>query len=218
MNNSELTVELLGYYGGDLTHALSAWTSTSRELTPEKIKRIPALLKQLVAGSDGNSHKTPFEKSSLHFMVRTDIATHIQILKHRVGTSLNAESARYKELKEDNYYIPDDFPPEWKEILAKHTEEGLRLYHACLDDLIKNHGFTKARAKESARYFRGYNTIIAADIMFNFSSFIHFLGLRHKRSAQDEIKRISGEMLKLVIGIDDFKYSLQAFGLIPPTG
>jgi hypothetical protein len=34
MNN---IVELLGHYGNDLTHACSAWTSTSRELTDEKI-------------------------------------------------------------------------------------------------------------------------------------------------------------------------------------
>jgi len=40
-------VELLGYYGDDLTHACSAWTSTSRELTPEKIERVPKLLTML---------------------------------------------------------------------------------------------------------------------------------------------------------------------------
>ena len=33
MNNH---VELVGTYGGDETHCLSAWTSTSRELTDEK--------------------------------------------------------------------------------------------------------------------------------------------------------------------------------------
>ena len=32
-------VELVGWYGGDETHALSAWTSTSRELTEEKQMR-----------------------------------------------------------------------------------------------------------------------------------------------------------------------------------
>lgn len=34
MKNS---VELLGYYGSDEVHAQSAWTSTSRELTEDKI-------------------------------------------------------------------------------------------------------------------------------------------------------------------------------------
>jgi hypothetical protein len=40
-------VELLGYYGDDLIHACSAWTSTSRELTAEKLERIPKLLTML---------------------------------------------------------------------------------------------------------------------------------------------------------------------------
>lgn len=35
MNNEnwggDNTVEMIGHYGGDETHALSAWTSTSRE-------------------------------------------------------------------------------------------------------------------------------------------------------------------------------------------
>jgi hypothetical protein len=41
MKNS---VELLGYYGSDQVHAQSAWTSTSRELTEDKISRVPKLL------------------------------------------------------------------------------------------------------------------------------------------------------------------------------
>jgi len=82
-------IELIGLYGNDESHANSAWTSTSRELTEEKKKRIPALLKMLVTGSDGNSHGTPFEKSSLHFLVTADIASHIHCLKHRIGVSIN---------------------------------------------------------------------------------------------------------------------------------
>ena len=53
-------VELLGYYGSDTIIAQSAWTSTSRDLSDDKIKRIPQLLKMLA--QDG--HHTPFEKSS----------------------------------------------------------------------------------------------------------------------------------------------------------
>jgi len=34
--SNENKVELIGTYGGDETHALSAWTSTSRDLTEEK--------------------------------------------------------------------------------------------------------------------------------------------------------------------------------------
>jgi len=106
MNN---IVELLGHYGDDLTHACSAWTSTSRELNDEKISRVPKLLTMLA--SEG--HHTPFEKSGLHFLVTVDQATHIHLLKHRIGVSINGESARYKELKEDKMYIPYDWSNIW---------------------------------------------------------------------------------------------------------
>jgi hypothetical protein len=47
MSFQDNKIELIGWYGGDETHALSAWTSTSRELTAEKHGRIPALLRML---------------------------------------------------------------------------------------------------------------------------------------------------------------------------
>ena len=205
-------VELLGHYGSDDTHACSAWTSTSRELTQEKINRIPKLLKFLAE----NKHETPFEKSGLHFLVDTDIASHIHLLKHRIGVSINAESARYKELREDKILIPEDLPMEWMRELAAFSKEGLRMYHECIEELTNKYNFTRNRAKEVARYFRTYNTQITADVMFNFRSFAHFLGLRNKPNAQKEIRDIAEEMLNLVRDIDEdpFVLSLKGFGLI----
>ena len=211
MNNTN-TVELIGHYGSDQTHACSAWTSTSREITEDKRKRIPALLTMLAQ----NGHHTPFEKSSLHFLVKTDIASHIHLLKHRIGVSINAESARYKELKEDSYYTPMDWPYEWVDELHKYTEQGLDLYHKCIDSLTSRYGVDRKRAKESARFFRTYNTQIVADVMFNFRSFVHFLNLRNKPDAQLEIKEIAQQMLSQVTNIDGkpFKHTLEAFKLI----
>lgn len=208
MTNS---VKLIGYYGSDETHACSAWTSTTREITEEKKKRIPQLLKMLAE----NGHHTPFEKSSLHFLVTSDIASHIHLLKHRIGVSINAESARYKELKEDNFYIPEDWSPYWVNRLKQYTEEGLKLYHECIESLVNDLKFDRKRAKESARYFRTYNTQIDCDIMFNWRSFYHFLSLRNKPDAQKEIKEIAAEMLKLVKNIESnsFKYTIEAFEL-----
>ena len=79
-------VELLGYYGSDETIACSAWTSTSRNLTEKKKARIGKLINML--WSEG--HETPFEKGIVHFLVDTEIASHIHLLKHRIS-SLNAE-------------------------------------------------------------------------------------------------------------------------------
>lgn len=206
MNN---TVELIGYYGSDEVIACSAWTSTSRNLTEEKRGRIEGLINMLWS----NGHETPFEKGIVHFLVNTDIATHIHLLKHRIS-SINAESARYKELKEDKYYIPYDWPIEWIDKLEDYTNQGLKLYHQCLDSLTKNYGVDRKRAKETARFFRSYNTQIEADIMFNMRSFANFIKLRDSEHAQKEIRDIAQQMVQAVKSIENrpFKYTLKAIG------
>ncbi|NBX97570.1 hypothetical protein EBQ81_01735 [bacterium] len=59
----------------------------------------------------------------------------------------------------------------------------MRLYHDCIKDLTENYGVDRKRAKESARFFRGYNTQITADVSFNWRSFYHFQSLRNKPNA-----------------------------------
>lgn len=202
-------VELIGYYGSDETHALSAWTSTSRDLTEDKKNRIPKLLKMLAE----NGHETPFEKSSIHFLVTTDIASHIHLVKHRIGVSINAESARYKELKEDKYYVPVDWDLEEQEVYVEHMEACLQRYHATLERLVQK-GVSRKRAKESARLYLPYGNQITADVMFNFRSFVHFLRLRYSEHAQLEIRDIAKQMLDLIVSTEAFPATLDAFGLM----
>ena len=201
-------VELIGFYGSDESHALSAWTSTSRELTEDKKNRIPQLLKMLAE----NGHETPFEKSSLHFLVTSDVSAHIHLIKHRVAVSVNAESARYKELKEDKYYVPMDWPQGEQELYIEHMESSLQKYHATLDRLIQG-GMSRKRAKESARLYLPYGNQITADVMFNFRSFVHFLRLRYSEHAQVEIRDIAKQMLDLVVSTGAFPSTMEAFGL-----
>ncbi len=213
------TVQLLGYYGSDTIIACSAWTSTSRELSEEKKQRIPKLIKDLWS----NGHETPFEKATVHFLVNCDIASHIHLLKHRIS-SINAESARYKELKEDKFYIPQDWTVKeegknvsnsilnaWAFTLKEYTEKGNELYHQCLEDLTPVLG--RKRAKESARYFKTYNSQIQADVMFNMRSFANFLKLRNSEHAQVEIREIAQEMLELVKNIEGnpFEHTLKVW-------
>ena len=200
-------VELIGIYGSDETHALSAWTSTSRDLTEEKSNRIPSLLKMLAE----NEHHTVFEKSSLHFLVTTELASHIHLLKHRIGTSINAESARYKELKDDKYYVPTDWDGEEQERYIEHMEGCLQRYHETLSRLVEK-GIPRKRAKESARFYLPYGNQITADVMFNFRSFAHFVKLRYSTHAQVEIRDLAERMLQQVIDLGVFKNTLEAFG------
>ena len=212
-------VELLGYYGDDTVHASSAWTSTSRNLSEEKVQRIPNLLKMLAT----EGHHTPFEKSSLHFLVDVDQATHIHLLKHRIGVSINGESARYKELKEDKTYLPED----WKQILIKDDVNGNtwytmletmstlsnKWYHQCLEELTPILG--RKRAKESARFFKTFNSQITMDVMFNWRSFYHFQKLRNDEHAQKEVRELAQQMLDLVKNIEGnpFQHTITAFNL-----
>lgn len=204
-------VQLLGYYGSDEVIACSAWTSTSRDLTDEKKDRIPKLIEHLwMAG-----HETPFEKGMVHFLVDTEIASHIHLLKHRIS-SMNGESARYKELKEDKMYLPEDwkgieyhaYEEDWYTVLQKFTKESNQLYHDCLRDLTPILG--RKRAKESARFFKTYNSQIEADISFNMRSFANFIKLRNSEHAQLEIREIAQQMWDLVSNIkgNPFKETL----------
>lgn len=237
------TCQLLGYYGGDKEHAMSAWTSTTRDYEKKK-ERMPQLLQMLAR----EGHHTPFEKSSLHFLVNTDIATHIHILKHRVGVAVNAESARYKEIREDKYYLPKDWDgvpferdakdgicymsngntylpadsvgeilygneKSWAAILEEFNNVANTLYHEALRQLTPVLG--RKRAKETARFFKTYNSQITSDVMFNWRSFAHFQKLRNSKHAQVEVREIAEEMLRLVKEIPDnpFKETIEAFEL-----
>lgn len=213
-------VELLGYYGSDQIIAQSAWTSTSRDLTPDKLARVS----KLVAHLWSLGHETPFEKATVHFLVDTDIASHIHLLKHR-HSSLNGESARYKELKEDKMYLPKDWGDilvdkkhhnmnyignqvaanhgeyTWYQALHDYAQLGNKLYHKAVEDLEPILG--RKRAKESARFFKTYNSQIQADVTFNLRSFANFLRLRNSDHAQLEIRQIAQQMQDLVVGIED---------------
>ena len=199
------TVELIDFAGGDLNHALSAWTSTSRELDEEKLNRVGALLKYLAE----NKHETPFEKSYIQFLVKCDIATHIHILKHRIGVSVNGQSARYRELSEDNFLIPNDWPKVEQIKLAVHIKESFKKYH----DTVKNleaAGLPRARAKESARFYLPYGIQLYTDVSFNLRSFAHFINLRLDNHAQKEVRDVARKMLMLASSIPNFELSLEA--------
>lgn len=240
---SQNTVELIGHYGSDEIIACSAWTSTSRELTDDKRQRVGDLINMLWS----NRHETPFEKATVHFLMNTDIASHIHLLKHRIS-SLNAESARYKELKEDKHLLPQDWDgidvlldwdnakdehgfrlgvpfkcaeiKDWNDMLGWYTRLGNFLYHSAVKDLEPHLG--RKRAKESARFFKTYNSQIQADVMFNMRSFANFIKLRYSPHSQLEIREIAATMLDLVQNIDGnpFMHTIAAWrnaGTIPST-
>jgi len=220
-------VELIGWYGGDRAIARAAWTSTQIDVDKKSDEQVRDLLvNKLWNNESGKPHRTPFERGIVEFNITCDVASHIHLIKHR-HANVNGESARYKELKEDKYYLPKDWTDakisdsfeslntasdDWYERLKEYTEEGNRLYHECLKDLTPILG--RKRAKESARFFKTYNSQITLSVMMNMSCFHNFYTLRVDDAAQLEIKEIAEQMLMCVKNIpnDPFKYTLEAFG------
>jgi flavin-dependent thymidylate synthase len=225
------TVELIGWYGGDRAIARAAWTSTQTDVDAKTDAQVRDLLvNKLWNNGTGKPHRTPFERGIVEFNVTCCVASHIHIVKHR-HANVNGESARYKELKEDKYYLPEDWigihpsqdigsedslwattEQSWIDILREYTKIGNDLYHQCLKDLTPVLG--RKRAKESARYFKTYNSQITLSVMMNMSCFENFLKLRLDDAAQLEIREIAAKMLESVKNIDGqpFKYTLEAWG------
>ena len=240
------SVELLDYMGGDNLHSLAAWSSTFLEFgvdIPDNIEnRVDILVNHILNNGKkkrsvedllnylaSNEHTSPFRFSSFVFGMTTDIATHIQKLKHKVILEAeNGESARYKELKEDKFYLPEDWKDikvsasgicfdfnadNWYDVLKNNTVKQNVLYHECLKDLILV--LDKKRAKERARYFKTYNSQINTLNKFSFDGVVQFAYKRNTEHAQKEVAFVAQEMINCIKNIPNnpFKYSLEAFKL-----
>lgn len=239
MNNHENSVVLITYVGSDNLHAVNAWASTFLELgvdLPDNInERVDVLAEaiqaqgarkrsvpQLLSYLAKHGHTSPFRASSLIFAMTVELATHVQLLTHTVAIKhTNAESARYKELMEDKYYLPQDWldygirGKAFYEALEEHTKQGNELYHGAIAALTEA-GMSKQRAKETARYFKGYNSQLNAVRSMSFDGLMQLWQKRGEHSpSQREIARVVEDMVQAVRDIpgNPFKHSLAAFGV-----
>lgn len=201
-------VELVAIHGDDITPAEAAWYSTAKEVTEARKKRVPAMLEMLAT----ENHTVPFEHTLVSFRVTSEIASHIHMLKHRIGVSISSQSQRYMELREDLFYVPEDWPWAMREDLKHHVKQSFEMYHDTIKELERL-GYDRKRAKESARFYLPYATQIRYRITFNLLSFVHFLRLRNTIDAQDEIHAIAAEMLRLVKESGQFENALKAWGM-----
>ena len=94
--------------------------------------------------------------------------------------------------------------------MEEFSVETNRLYHLAIKDLENQLG--RKRAKETARYFKMYNSQIQSDVSFNMRSFANFLKLRYSDNAQNEIEDIARQMLVLVKQTLKFEHTLKAWG------
>jgi flavin-dependent thymidylate synthase len=225
-------VELISWHNGDRGIARAAWTSTNIDVDSKTDLQIEDLIvNKLWNNGTGKPHKTPFERGIVEFNITCEQASHIHMIKHRLA-NINGESARYKELKEDKFYLPEDwweirvtpdvkddleYPQEeymdWFHALELYTELGNKLYHKALAQLTPILG--RKRAKESARFFKTMNSQLTLSVMMNMSCFQNFVTLRADDAAQKEIHEIADMMVEAVENIEGnpFKHTLKAFGI-----
>ena len=231
-------VVLMDYMGSDKSHALAAWASTFLDLElkmPDDPKlRVDEIVDYILKKSSrmrtiedllsylaSEKHESPFRMSSFMFAATTDISTHIQKLKHAVVLEAeNAESAKYKELKEDKFYLPEDWKEygeigrKWYNNLKQASEATNEMYHECLSELTEA-GMSRKRAKESSRFFKMYNSQINSVNKLSFAGVMTFYDKRTVDFAQEEIKQVAAEMVQCIKNIpgNPFEYSLKAFAL-----
>jgi flavin-dependent thymidylate synthase len=209
------TVELLAVHGNDLDIACAAWASTGAELTEERRARVPAFLAQLAK----DRHTVPFEHAFVRFRVNVDMATHVHLLKHRIGVSVSSQSMRWAERREDRYYVPGDWPRGAGDALMEHAERSFGLYHAHVREMEAHYlaagmGPKQARdrAKETARYFLPMAVHVRSVVSMSFLAFANFLRLRLSTHAQPEIRDVAGAMLEHVWDSGQLCAALTAWG------
>lgn len=186
---SDMTVELLDHAGSDGAVAAAARVSTR---TSRQQGTNPDADSRLIDYLMRNRHGSPFEHSFLTYYVEAPIFVTRQMLKHRIGVSINEESGRYKEFR-PVFYCPADknrslvqvgppkdyrFNPasdgQWDDMRSA-VDAGLRNAW----DLYR-HLLALGLSREVARMHLPLSTFSSMQITFNARSLMHFLALRRE--------------------------------------
>lgn len=200
-------VELWNSMGDDQTVAASARVSLNRELasltdhSDKQAERDRGLINRLMR----DRHTSPFESVVFQWRVRAPIFTARQWFRHRFS-SLNEESGRYVELK-DEFYVPTqlrarvgkamdyqyvDLEPAQNAEFVSRIEELYRQARGLYEDML-----AAGVAREHARMVlpvAQYTTFIWT---VNALSLMNFLYLRNSPHAQAEI-RVYAEVMESV--------------------
>lgn len=145
-----------------------------------------------------NLHTSPFEMVEFKFRARAPLVTWWQWARHRVW-SFNAQSGRYTEFEESDFYIPDvwrkqsasnkqasegqvdaETNQQLTDKLIQHYTHGYQLYEQALETGV---------SKEMARLFLpGFSVYYTWVMKVDAHNLMHFLKLRMAPDAQYEIR------------------------------
>lgn len=193
-------VRLVDMMGDDYAAVKAARVSYGQGLkTPERDK---ALIMYLME----HGHETPFEHIVFTFHVKAPLFVARQWFRHRIG-SFNEISQRYTEIKEEEFYIPENIRinvPEdrqkaivvddtellekVKEAMVKTFEEAYHTYKELLNMGV---------ARELARVVLPLSTYTQFYWTVNARSLMNFLSLRADSHAQWEIEQYAIAIAKM---------------------
>lgn len=185
-------VRLVDAMGDDYTAVRAARVSYGQGLkTPERDKGLIMYLME-------HKHETPFEHIVFTFHVKAPIFVARQWFRHRIG-SFNEISQRYTEIKEEEFYLPENIrvnvPEDRQKAVEIHDERLLNLVREKLNDTFENlyrlykELLELGVARELARIVLPLSTYTQFYWTVNARSLMNFLNLRADSHAQWEIQR-----------------------------
>lgn len=212
-----MKVDLIQIWGDDLTVVNSARVSfgkTKTVLDDKDIKLIKYMAK--------HNHVSVFEHCGVTFRLEIPIFIARQLMRHR-SHSFNEISGRYVEF-EDEFFVPSKFRQQDENLKqgSKSEEDSnldndqiLDIYNFSLEQSYNNYKklLELGVCKEQARALLPLALMTQLYATCNLRSLVHFLMLRLDSHSQKEIRDVALEMLRLVKETDNFKYTLEAYGL-----
>lgn len=188
-------VRVLGVMGSDLDIVNAARVSFAKA-SMEYGNTEDGILRYLLV----NHHGTPFEHTFLKFHIKAPIFVFREWHRHRIGFSINEESARYTQLEDEFYYPQGAF---WRQQVGR---PGAYRYEPITDDdaidaysRLMGHVYRRAYityeqlleegvAKEIARAVLPVGIYSQMHWTCNVRSLMAFLTLRNAPTAQAEIR------------------------------
>ena len=204
------TVKLISSMGKDLSvvnAARASFYAESEELTSKDEKLIHFL--------KDNQHDSPFEHCTATFLIECELATAMQIIRHRTF-SYNMVSRRYTSEKIE-FYVPEIFRKQAtnnRQASSGNVEdqEGLLNlfldhYHACLQKYEE--ALEKGLCREQARFLLPQGLITKFYMTGNLRNWMHFINLRDKADAQGEVRMVASQVRAQLKEL--FPVSMEAF-------
>lgn len=195
-------VELIEVAGDDAAVVRAARVSLGRDRTPFDAERDGKLIAYLLA----HRHETPFEHTMLTFRVAAPLFVVQEMLRHRIGISINQTSARYVEMRPE-FYVPAQFRQQSASnrqasdgALPEAENNAARLIYAsaCQKAYAAYEELLALGApREQARGALPHCTYTSLYYTLNLRSLFHFLGLRLPSGAQWEIRQIAQAFVAL---------------------